>query len=242
MMMMDVGMYGHGQHSAPYASNAENYYGNYAGEACPQSNQIPTAHYGPGYPYEESSFPYSSENAETPPSPQSLNNYYHHPHQHVPQDNPIISTEAGLSYTNLDYGANPSISPTSSVYNPAINHQPIYNPDSYHQRTSSELMLDNHHHGAYLPDNKYLGQIDPDSYAHHPHSNSSSCMEYQHHHHHRFKEEGLSGADLEHRLHQPAQQHSLHNLSSVPQPQPVIPTYKWMQVKRNVPKPAGKSL
>jgi hypothetical protein len=37
------------------------------------------------------------------------------------------------------------------------------------------------------------------------------------------------------------QHHVMHNLSSVPQPQPVLPTYKWMQVKRNVPKPTGES-
>lgn len=229
MMMMDVGMYGHGQHNTSYSSSSENYY-NYSGEACPQNHmtQVPSSHYGgPSYSYDETSYAYS-DNAETPPSPQDLNYYHHHP-QHIPQENPIISTETGLSYTNLDYGANTS----PGIY--PVNHQPVY-PDGY-QRTS-EIMLRHQEvdHIGYLHENKYLPQIDGDSYTHsHLTPTNSSCMEYQHHH--RFKEESISTSEIDRHHHQ---QHALHNISSVPQPQPVIPTYKWMQVKRNVPKPAGE--
>lgn len=232
MMMMDVGMYGHGQHNTSYSST-ENYY-NYTGETCPQNNhhmpQVPSSHYGTSYPsYEDPSYVYS-ENAETPPSPQDLNYYHHHHPQHVPQENPIISTDTGLSYTNLDYGTNAT--PTSYP----VNHQPVYT-DSY-QRPQDVMLrhqdVDGNHHIGYMHENKYLPQIENDTYTHqHVTATNSSCMEYQHHH--RFKEEGMPN-DIDRHHHQ---QHGMHNVSSVPQPQPVIPTYKWMQVKRNVPKPGG---
>lgn len=226
-------MYGHGhnQHNASYTSSEANYY-NYNNDSCPQNHmpQIPSSHYTSNYPYEDPSYIYG-ENAETPPSPQELNYYHHHVAQNVPQENPIISTETGLSYTNLDYGTNPS----PGVY--PINHQPVY-PDGY-QRSQDMMIrqqeIDNHHLN-YIHENKYLPQIENDSYSH-PHlvPTNTACMEYQHHH--RFKEEGLTPADMDRHHHQ---QHVMHNISSVPQPQPVIPTYKWMQVKRNVPKPTGK--
>lgn len=237
---MDIGMYGHGQHNN-YGSSETSYF-NYPNESCQSTHtphQITPNHYPtPAYHYEEPPFLYtSSEAADTPPSPQELNYYPHHHHppsQTLHQENPIISTETGLSYTNLDYGTQ-----TPNMYHP----QSIYSDPTY-QRTHPETLLreDNHPiHQTYLHENKYVPhQVDGDGY---PHSHlvpsnggSASCMEYQHHA--RFKEEGHQNVDLERHHHQ--NHHLLHGISSVPQSQPVIPTYKWMQVKRNVPKPSGK--
>lgn len=221
---MDISMYGHNQHNY---TNPDNAYFNYEpcqaqGYASP--GQIPS-HYPHGtYPYEEpNTYIYSSESADTPPSPQDITNTYYATQQ--PQDaSPIISTDAGLSYTNLDYANAHS---THGLYHQQ-NYQEVY-PRGHHQ----ELMLRHHPDDAvdahaYLNDGKFL---DGDSYAHL--SSGASCMEYQQHA--RFKEEVMPENDRR-LLHQ----HHQHGLGGAPQPQPVIPTYKWMQVKRNVPKPTGK--
>lgn len=233
MMMMDMGMYGHGhhnQHNSAYGSDA-NFY-NYNPDSVQAHHPVQTSHYSSSYHYEEP-YLYTSDNAETPPSPQEVNYYPHH----QVQENPIINTETGLSYTNLDYGNS-----NTSMY-PAIGHQNVYPSDSY-QRTHSDVMLrhpenvqENHH--GYLHETKYIPhQVEGDSYHQHilTNSASSSCMEYQHH---RYKEENVQSVDIERHNHR--QHHIIHNMTNVPQPQPVIPTYKWMQVKRNVPKPAGKN-
>ncbi|GJQ74052.1 lab [Trypoxylus dichotomus] len=230
-MMMDMGMYGHGhhnQHNNAYGTDA-NFY-NYNPDSVQAHHPVQSTHYSSSYHYEEP-YLYASDNAETPPSPQDVNYYAHH---HQVQENPIINTETGLSYTNLDYGGT-----NASVY-PPIGHQNIYPADSY-QRTHPDVMLrhpsenvqDNH---GYLHESKYIPhQMENDNYHSHILTNSapSSCMEYQHH---RYKEENIQGVDLERHNHR--QHHIIHNMNNVPQPQPVIPTYKWMQVKRNVPKPA----
>lgn len=245
---MDVGMYGHGQHNN-YGSSESSYF-NYSNDSCQGNHpyQSQSSHFSSStYHYDEPSYIYAtSEAADTPPSPQDLN-YFHH-HQNVHQENPIISTDTGLSYTNLDYGNSTSPHVAPGIY-PSLNHQSNYQSDSY-QRTHPEMILRHHEevtenhpvHHNYLHENKYLPhQLEGEAYSH-PHlvppNTSTSCMEYQHHP--RFKEESLQNADMERHHHQP--HHVIHNMSSVPQPQPVIPTYKWMQVKRNVPKPNGKFL
>lgn len=208
--MMDIGMYGHGHHSQGY-NPTETYYNNYSSAGADTSinhvsHQLPPTHYS-NYHYEDGYLYTNTDPLENPPSPQDI--YYHH-HQGIAQDNPIINTEQGLSYTNLDYSNSSS---NGNVYSPPINHQNY--GDGYHHRTHHQesLLTDGHH--SFLHDNKYL-EVDPNYH----HNTSSSCMEYQPLH--RFKEDS-------------SRQHLMHN----PQPQPVLPTYKWMQVKRNVPKPAG---
>ncbi|KAK9679437.1 hypothetical protein QE152_g40036 [Popillia japonica] len=238
MMMMDMGMYGHGhhnQHNNSYSADA-NFY-NYNPDSVQAHHPLQSTHYTSPYHYEEP-YLYTSDNAETPPSPQEVNYYPHH----QIQENPIINTETGLSYTNLDYGA-----ANASVYPPSIGHQNVYPTDSYQRnhpadvmpRHPSENVQDNH---GYLHETKYIPhhQMENDNY--HPHiltnSAPSSCMEYQHH---RYKEENIQGVEME-RHHNHRQHHIIHNMNNVPQPQPVIPTYKWMQVKRNVPKPSVASV
>lgn len=234
MMMMDVGMFGHNQHNGAY--NAESSYYNYAsGELCspnhPASHQVQTTtHYPAGYHYEEPSYVYgATDSSDAPSSPQDLNYY----HQNVHQDNPIINTETGLSYTNLDYAnSNGTLYP--------INHQNVY-PAEHNFPLRHHEEVPEGHQMNYLHDNKYLPHQLEAADGFHPHLTAgnpptSSCMEYQHLQ--RYKEENLSDGSLN-RL---RQHHLIHGLNSLPQNQPTLPTYKWMQVKRNVPKPVGKCL
>lgn len=238
MMMMDIGMYGHGQHNGVYPTDS-NYY-NYSSDVPTNHPQLASTHYNNSYHFDEaSSYLYTPTNdsLETPPSPQDL--YYHH-HQPIHQENPIINTDSGLSYTNLDYG-------NSSNGNPAVYPQNSYN-ETYHQRSHhhQEMLMRHHddgtdgqqtHHGFLTSENKYQLDLDGNYHPPHPHvvaTPSSSCMEsYQHLH--RYKDEGVQDAGR-------IRPHVMHNLGSVPAHQPVLPTYKWMQVKRNVPKPAGEQI
>uniref|UniRef100_A0AAR5NYN8 Homeobox domain-containing protein n=1 Tax=Dendroctonus ponderosae TaxID=77166 RepID=A0AAR5NYN8_DENPD len=166
---------------------------------------------------------------ETPPSPQDHHFYTHQPN---PPKTSIISTETGLSYTNLDYANS-----NSSMY-----HQPGYSEESYPGRLPHDLLLRHHDDSSdasypYIHDSKYQ-PLDDGSYYHHPHIVSSgqgnvACMEFQQLHS-RYKEEIL-GNDSRMGRH-----HGIHPMSSGQPQHPVLPTYKWMQVKRNIPKHNGK--
>lgn len=211
-MMMDVGMYGHNHHGSSYNPDP-NFFGYTDG-----SNQH-AGHY-PSYQYEDQQFLYpSSEVLDTPPSPSDLN-YYPQP---VHPENPIINTDTGLSYTNLDYGhSNPSY-PT--------NYDPYQRgPQDVHLRHHEDVASANGH--VYTGENKYHLAHEV---GYHPHlvsagSTANSCMEYQHLQ--RYKEDVESDRMKNH--------HLQHPMNAGPTQQPSLPTYKWMQVKRNVPKPTGE--
>lgn len=253
MMMMDIGMFGHGhhnQHNGVYASTDSNYY-NYSGDLSSATHastpQVqPSVHYASStYHYDEPGYIYGpTETSETPPSPQDLN-FYHQQHQTLPHDNPIINTETGLSYTNLDYSNS-----NSSLY-ASVSHQNVYTAEFQRAhpdvalRHGGEEITDNHQMpGGYHSDNKYLPhhQLDNSADGFHAHhlvpgaSPTSSCMEYQHLH--RYKDDGLQNSDGT--LNRLRSRHVMHGLNTIAQNQPTLPTYKWMQVKRNVPKPSGK--
>ncbi|CAH0558980.1 unnamed protein product [Brassicogethes aeneus] len=221
MIMMDISMYGHhNQHSASYNSSETNYY-NYNSD---NNHQFSGNHFQ-SYHYEDSSYVYgTTENSmETPPSPQDLN-YYHQPIQ----ENPIINTDTGLSYTNLDYA--------NSNANHLYHHQNNY---TEYPRQDVLLRADEpadgpQVHHTYINDHKY--HIDNDIPYHalgQTSVPSSSCMEFQSLH--RYKDEVMNNGDGRLR------NHAIHNMNSAPQ-QPVLPTYKWMQVKRNVPKPSTSKI
>ncbi|KAJ8969363.1 hypothetical protein NQ317_004635 [Molorchus minor] len=201
--------------------------------AHPNSHHQFQSHYSTNFHYEEPPYLYgatATETGDTPPSPQDVS--YYHPQQI--QENPIINTDSGLSYTNLDY-ANTN---GSSVY-----HQNNYT-ETY-PRPHLEVLLhedgpDNPQMHNYVHDNKYHHhsiEIGDGSYHHSqlvsPTTAASACMDYQHLH--RYKEEVMQGGEGHSRF---QQHHVMHGLNHVPQHQPVLPTYKWMQVKRNVPKPS----
>ncbi|KAK4882839.1 hypothetical protein RN001_006158 [Aquatica leii] len=242
MMMMDIGMYGHGhhnQHSGTYNPSESNFFG-YQSESYPQTHnsdhQLST-HYSMSYSnYEDAAYNMcgATNTSESPPPAQDLN--YYSPH-HQPIQDPIINTESGLSYTNLDY-TNSSGCSNSGYLN---SNQSIYATDVY-QRTQSEVMVRHHDnmidgrqtHPFY--DTKYhpSHHLDNDSYSHLVLQNTS-CAEYQHM---QYKEEGISSPESDH-SHRSL--HTMSHLSTVSHQTPAIPTYKWMQVKRNVPKPQGKN-
>ncbi|KAK5649689.1 hypothetical protein RI129_000718 [Pyrocoelia pectoralis] len=237
MMMMDVGMYGHGHHNqygSTYNPSETNFFG-YQGESYPQGHNSEHQHYSASYYYEDSS--YMCGNSSESPPPQPDINYYHSSHhQPIQHDNPIINTESGLSYTNLDY-ANSSACSNSGYLS---SNQNIYTSDAGYQRTQSEAMarhpdniIDARQSHSYY-DTKYH-HLDNDSYSHLVLQNTS-CAEYQQL---QYKEEPISTPELD-RTHPSL--HSISQLSTVPRHTPAIPTYKWMQVKRNVPKPQGPKL
>lgn len=246
-MMMDVGMYGHNHQQ--YNATDVNFY-TYSGDsvsAASTSNLHQTGnhhhqqlHPSPyGYYHDDaSSYGYAqTENAvDTPPSPenhhQDLSYYHHHTHTHhqTIHENPIISTDTGLSYTNLDYGN--SNSSSTSVYQ---------RPAEFYRHQHEQELLDNQrhqvHHHSYIHDNKqYIqqAQLDAseDSVVPYQFTPSQACMqEYQG----RFKDE-LEHQQLQQHHHQQRQQQQQQMVNMCPQG-PRLPEYKWMKVKRNVPKP-----
>ncbi|XP_044761890.1 homeotic protein labial [Coccinella septempunctata] len=207
MMMMDVGMYGN-HHGSSYNPDP-NFFG-----YTDASNQH-VAHYPP-YQYEDQQFLYpASDVLDSPPSPVELNYY---PQQILPE-NPIINTDTGLSYTNLDYGhSNPAFPPNYEL--------PYQRGPQDHVRHHEEVTGTNGH--VYTGENKYHIGHDVAYHSHLVPSGSppNSCMEYQHLQ--RYKEE-VDGDRMKN--------HHVHSMNPVPTQQPSLPTYKWMQVKRNVPKP-----
>ncbi|KAL3279505.1 hypothetical protein HHI36_017014 [Cryptolaemus montrouzieri] len=221
MMMMDIGMYGHGHNHHGNSYNSESNFYNYT-EA---TSQHTSTHHPSSYQYDDQqSFMYISDHSETPPSPNDLNYFT----QQVHPENPIINTETGLSYTNLDYGHSSTVYSHSSY-------------ESY-QRGQQDILLRHHedvadsngHHTYNLVDNKYhhLGH----DIGYHQHlvsaaSSPNSCMEYQQIQ--RYKEEVVESGDSS--MMKP--HHHIHSVNPVPSQQLTLPTYKWMQVKRNVPKP-----
>lgn len=237
-MMMDVGMYGHNHQQ--YNASDVNFY-TYSGEPAATtsnlhqgSNHHHQQHLPSPYGYyhdDASSYAYAqTENAlDTPPSPGNHHQnviYYpnqSHTHHQAIHENPIISTDGGLSYTNLDYG-NSNSSSTSLYQHPA----------EFYRHQHEQELIDNQrhvHHHSYIQDNKqYLQPQQLDSeYAgpHHPVPSQTCMQEYQG----RFKDE--LDQQLQHRQ-QHRQQQQMVNMS--PQAAP-YQEYKWMRVKRNVPKP-----
>ncbi|VVC90509.1 unnamed protein product [Leptidea sinapis] len=136
---------------------------------------------------------------------------------------PVISTDTGLCYTNLDYGelqhGYPLAPPTSH-----IPHQP--RPEELHLH---EHKIDNH----YL-ESKYNMHFVDDSSLQYSHGSPLACGDFEVYTpkeefgvlREGFPREDLQGHQLTH--HQPHHSHT------------AVPTYKWMQVKRNVPKPSGE--
>ncbi|CAG9823892.1 unnamed protein product [Phaedon cochleariae] len=224
---MDISMYGHfNQHSATFNSGDSNYYNNFPSGTNPPTHQFQN-YYSGNYIHEET-YNFASPDNEAMDTPLSSHdsNYYS---PHVPE-NPIINTDSGLSYTNLDYSHHSS-HPTN-LYNQSDyggNYRKSLG-DPVQQEDSSET---SHLHPTYMPENKY--HMSDESYLPSPNiiTSSSAYIEFQHLH--KYKEEMIT-TEVPVRLHQ---HHGMHNSCSS-SAQPVLPTYKWMQVKRNVPKPPGE--
>lgn len=208
-MTMDIGMY----------NNQQNGYG--SAEYYQQGNyQVPYEGYHEGY-YE-------------PPS------HYYEPlvpgqpvHEHPPTVTPVISTDTGLCYTNLDYG---ELQPNYPLHtlppNPEIplrHREEIPRQEEMHMH---EPKLDNH----YL-ETKYNMHFVDESAMQYNHTGSPlPCPDFEHYQpkdEYGALREGFPREDdcVQTLAHLQHQAHSSHA---------AVPTYKWMQVKRNVPKPSGK--
>lgn len=152
----------------------------------------------------------------------------------------IISSDNGLSYTNLDYMYGPPGHANNAMYlhaddkstighygESAVGHLP---PQQHHSIIASASATvgsswqshQSHHNSAYLE-----GSIAA------AHSVAMSCMGAGGHPTSGGTGRGLVAVPTE-------QQHQQQQSQPAAQPQQQQPTYKWMQVKRNVPKPQGK--
>uniref|UniRef100_T1H7M7 Homeobox domain-containing protein n=1 Tax=Rhodnius prolixus TaxID=13249 RepID=T1H7M7_RHOPR len=149
-----------------------------------------------------------------------------------------VITSNGLSYTNLDY------------------NYPCAKGDVYHQERNLHIhgqdYLDNfqeiehyHHHHHHMQSvshpvqEMHYGPTVKEEILHQQ-PQQQSHLGHHHSHQHQF-ESGLQGQQF---AAQTAQQQSRlhHSQQQQQQQQPSVPTYKWMQVKRNVPKPSGALL
>ncbi|XP_072949872.1 uncharacterized protein [Epargyreus clarus] len=138
---------------------------------------------------------------------------------------PVISTDTGLCYTNLDYGE--------------LQQYPIHalpsHPDAFKHREELPRHEDMHMHEHKI-DNHYLETkynmhfVDEGSMQYSHTSSPLPCPEFDPY---APKEEfGMREYPRDGELHLGHQPHASH----------AVPTYKWMQVKRNVPKPAAPKL
>lgn len=196
MMTMDVGMYNNQQngYSAEYYQQGAAY-------------QPPYEGYHEGY-YEAPSHYYEP--------------LLHGQPSHEPTT-PVISTDTGLCYTNLDYG---ELQPNYAIHglapHDAFKHrEEVPRHDEMH---GHEVKLDNH----YL-ETKYNMHFVDEGSMQYGHGSPLPCGEFEHY---QPKEEfGLREGFREECLPHQHPPHAAHAQ---------VPTYKWMQVKRNVPKPGGK--
>lgn len=220
----------------------------------------------------------------------------------------IISSENGLSYTNLDYASSPSSSYSSQQPHANGSHGSVDPHQSYHVQQTT-YRDDHHHHHHHQPSGSSLHQSSmvPAGHSRTEHEqqlhHQSSSHHHHHHHHHHEPDYQIPVAGTTNYLHQlPPTEDSLHYHSQLrqndysahsthstvhykeenpdsasyhvlqqsghpqhphqhghghhpqqhphghhpppqqqqqQQQQPHVPTYKWMQVKRNVPKPVG---
>ena len=283
MMMMDMGMYG--TYGKPDS------YPNYGFAS--QVNQPTGGHVSvssspelaPTYYYPQSAIaPYSSASSDvflasdsgassTPPQ-----SFYSPNGALLHEDGTaIISSENGLSYTNLDYASSSSYPTQHTNCHPAADPHPSchiqpsgYREEHRHQgppihqgsvlsHSRSEQIhhqQSSHHHEAdyqiSLGSSNYLHQIPaPEETLHYGQQGGLRQTEYAAHPTGHYKEESPDPSGYHtlqqtgHNLHPHAHVHPHHHqqhshLTQQQQQQAQVPTYKWMQVKRNVPKPVGK--
>lgn len=171
------------------------------------------------------------------------NTNFYSPSGTINDDGTIISIENGLSYTNLDY---------TNYDNTGCTEQHQYTSGQYHYRNSQlhthvqeQSRISEQIQDQVINDNYQMGQND---YIHQiPIQDdirySQVRTSRRHNHHLRYKTD-IDGNSCHDCIQQTSQ---IPHVVNQPQNQPVIhvqqsqvPTYKWMQVKRNVPKPSGE--
>lgn len=168
--------------------------------------------------YNASYYPLESYDYESVVDPRLINcPKYQNPEDYYnqipPQDGVNIITSNGLSYTNLDYGNSYK---TEHDYE-RLQYQPKHHCNELQPHNHEEYHDYGHQSMAIPGDSLDTGQYHAEG------------------HYTGIKEETLT-----HHLHY---EHGLHRpqASSLQSTTAAVPTYKWMQVKRNVPKPAGRA-
>lgn len=200
-------------------------------EYCGSSNRLENLpkQYNGGYYDSMLGYDYSSSTDDSRRSEEA--HYYGVQHQHYPQDDlNIITSPNGLSYTNLDYSntdysyqQKSSTPPKEYVsYEALESKRDADRPDECHET------LEYLHPGA-MPEEQYGSSYGPSvkEESQHFHANSSSSLNPLEYH--------QTAVPLHH-MHQ--SHHQPHG-GSTATGQSNVPTYKWMQVKRNVPKPGN---
>lgn len=212
MMTMDVGMY----------NNQQNGYG-----SAEYYQQGAAAYQGPYETYHEGYY-------ETP-------THYYEPllhgqpaHEHPPP--PVISTDTGLCYTNLDYGELQQNYPLHSI---PPHPEQFKHREEVQRHEPDQMHMHEHKLEGHYIDSKYNMHFVDDTGLQYHTGSPLPCTEYEQYQpkeefggvgvREGFPREGdcVPGAHLH-----VTQGHSSHG-----QPHAAVPTYKWMQVKRNVPKP-----
>lgn len=159
----------------------------------------------------------------------------------------IISSDNGLSYTNLDYMYGPPNHSNSAMYlhgddKSAINHYNSLGGDS------SAGHLSQQHHPVIASAAATVGPSWQTHQSHHStgylegsiaaaHSVAMNCMPAGTHSANGSTGRGLVPSEQQQQQHQQQPQQNVQHPQQQQQP-----TYKWMQVKRNVPKPQGKRI
>lgn len=149
----------------------------------------------------------------------------------------IISSDNGLSYTNLDYMYNQTAAHGNNVY---------INTDDKSSITQSYSLGDDILISAGQSHSHTATATTPSTSWHHQHrGHHTEYMENQLTHHMGMTTmTSLHSTNQLRQLVTPNVRLSSHGSPGAhtqqQQPQPSQPTYKWMQVKRNVPKPQSK--
>lgn len=209
MITMDVGMYNNQQNgysSEYYQQSATGYQAGYE-----------TYHEGyyetPGHYYEQLGHP------QTPAE---------HPA-------PVISTDAGLCYTNLDYG---ELQQSYSLHGMPPHPEHFKHREELMRHDPEQLHMHETKLDGHYIDSKYNMHFVDESAMQYSGS-PLPCPEYDY----QPKEEFVMRDNFPRDGEMPGQHlHVGQGHSSLASPHAAVPTYKWMQVKRNVPKPSAPKL
>ncbi len=158
------------------------------------------------------------------------------PESHSPEDStgPIVS-DNGLQYANLD-GSSPMGYPHHPAYNPhahphhGISHQAIA-AVTYGQYSANETIISGGTEAIAAS-----GDANPNASAFSAYLENSNVTAAQ-----QYASAAVTTHSYSSLYHQPKLRSSHEYSPYVAKPASNVPTYKWMQVKRNVPKP-GKIL
>lgn len=157
----------------------------------------------------------------------------------------IISSDNGLSYTNLDYMYGPTNHTNNAMYlhgddKSTINHYNSLGADS----TGVHLSQQHHPIIPSVPATvavSWQPHHNP-GYLETAHSVAMNCIPTGGHSTNGSTGRGLIAVQTEQQQHQQQQHQNAQHPHHQQQQQQQQPTYKWMQVKRNVPKPQGKRI